>query len=90
MTEPTNQFAPSHVPLLRRLGWRLLPPTRPTLGLSESRDWCSDVIHVNIDIHLGLVDRLRCLLFGRLEARARVYTEHQPGRTEAESEVSTA
>lgn len=90
MVEPTNEYMPSDIPFFRRLGWRLLPPTRDRLGQGEPRQWCSDVIYVNVDVHLGRVDRLRCLLFGRLAVRSRVYCEHQPGRTDAESGVSTA
>lgn len=84
-----NTFGIQRAPWLRRLGWKLLPPTR----LNHDAPWpsdCGDVIRVTTEVHLGLKDRLRVFIQGRLLVESITFTEHKAGRCESSSGISTA
>ena len=46
----------------------------------EWPEWAKDAIVVDVEIHFSWADRLRVLLRGRADVRAKVFTEHLPGQ----------
>ncbi len=85
-----DTFRMQRPPLLRRLGWKLLPPTRLNVGVPHPLpDGFEDAITVETEVQLGVKDRLRVLLQGRLLVQSITLTEHNPGRCESLSSVST-
>jgi hypothetical protein len=46
-------------------------------------EWAKDGISNRTTVHLGWADRLKVLLFGRLEVDTFTATEHEVGRTES-------
>ena len=85
-----NTFAMKKPPVLRRLGWKLLAPTRLGLGVPYPLpEGFAEAITVETEVHLGVKDRLRVLFQGRLLVQSVTLTEHKPGRCESSSGIST-
>ena len=85
-----NTFGIQRPPLLRRLGWKLLPPTRlGFIGPAALPDDVADMITVVTEIRLGFKDRLRVFFQGRLLVKSVTLTEHKPGHVETLSGIST-
>ena len=85
-----NTFETQQPPLLRKLGWKLLPPTRLDLSVPHPLPkGFEDAITVETEVQLGVKDRLRVLFQGRLFVQSITLTEHKPGRCESSSGVST-
>lgn len=59
-------------------------------GRGDLPEWAEDRIHVHIDVHLGLWDRLRILVTGLCFVRAELTVEHAPGRMESTSTATVA
>ena len=76
--------------LRKRIGWKLLPPSRHRALAIDLPQWAADALVVENHVRLGLADRLRVLLAGRLEVRSQTFTEYAPGRVESWSSTSTA
>lgn len=48
----------------------------------------ADAVYVETEIRVGWPERLRMLVHGRINVRAEVFCEREPGRTRAESTAS--
>ena len=86
-----NVLGIQRTPLFRKLGWKLLPPTRLSVGIPHPLpDGFDDAITVETEVQLGFKDRIRVLCQGRLLVKSVTLTENKPGRCESTSGVSTA
>jgi len=55
----------------------------------STSDWARDVIFTNTQIHLGIADRVKILVFGKLNVNISTSTEHLPGRCESATHAYT-
>jgi hypothetical protein len=55
---------------------------------SELPDGFSDAIYTDIEIHIGLLERLKVLVFGRIYVDVKTVTENKPGATTSVTRVS--
>lgn len=58
------------------------------LAWSELPDGFDDAIYTNIEIHIGLLERLKVLVFGRIYVDVKTITESKPGATASVTRVS--
>lgn len=85
-----NTFTVPRASWPRRLGWKILPPTRLNISMPHPLpDGFKDAIVVNVGINLSFKDRLRVLFFGHLTVHSITLTEHPPGNCDTQSGVST-
>lgn len=73
-----NAFSVDRTSWMRRLGWKLLPPSR--LGaIGAQPPGFEDALIVDTEVHFGWSDRIRVLFGGRLLVRSVSFTQHRPG-----------